>query len=193
MFCPQCGQKQLSNDARFCSSCGLPLNNVSALLARGGQLPAPTPPQGRLTPRQKGLRQGAMLMLSTLLVVPLVAILGVALLDLPGEIAGLAAILFFMGGFLRILYALLFEENFVAESSVAQQYVQPAGMPNYLGTTGQGGALPPASAESPVSAEAYRPPRYVTGELVNPPTASVTDHTTRLLDRERAQEPRDPQ
>jgi hypothetical protein len=190
MFCPQCGQKQLSNDARFCSSCGLPLNNVAAIIARGGQLPVSAQPTGRMTPRQKGVRQGAMLMLSTLLVVPLVAILGVALLELPGEVAGLAAIICFVGGLLRILYALLFEENYVAEPAPMQQYVPPAALPNYLGAPERGAALPPASA---TPADAYRRPRYDTGELAAPPTPSVTDHTTQLLNREPGQESRKPQ
>ena len=68
MFCPQCGQRQISNEARFCSGCGFSLNVVSELLPTGGQLPW-RPPSGTpkvLTPRGKGIRQGAMLMVSTL-------------------------------------------------------------------------------------------------------------------------------
>jgi len=190
MFCPQCGQKQLSNDARFCSGCGLPLNNVAAIISSRGQLPASVPGvPGRLTPRQKGVRQGAMLMLSTIFVVPLVAILGVALLELPGEIAGLAAVICFIGGLLRLLYALLIEENYLTEPAAVPPYVPPALPPNYLGTADRGAALPPAAA---APAESYRRPRYDTGELAGPPAPSVTDHTTRLLDREPPQEPRDP-
>lgn len=33
MFCPQCGHQQVSNEVRFCSSCGLLLNLVTDLLA----------------------------------------------------------------------------------------------------------------------------------------------------------------
>jgi len=33
MFCPQCGHRQVSNDMRFCSRCGLPLDLVTDLLA----------------------------------------------------------------------------------------------------------------------------------------------------------------
>jgi hypothetical protein len=190
MFCPQCGQRQVSNEVRFCSSCGLPLNNVSELLARGGQLPPPVPVAGgALSPRQKGLRQGAMLMMSTFLIVPLVAIIGVAILDLPGEIAGLAAVICFMGGLLRIFYALFLEDNSVAASpSVPEhQYVPPAVLPNYLGTPERGAALPPTQTPH---ASSYRPPRYDTGELAGRAQPSVTDHTTRLLDKER-EEPRD--
>ena len=32
MFCPQCGHRQVSNEIRFCSRCGLPLDAVTDLL-----------------------------------------------------------------------------------------------------------------------------------------------------------------
>src|SRR5829696_5144330 len=108
MFCPNCGQRQISNDSRFCSACGFALNVVSDLLASGGQLhwrpPEPARP-APLTPRQRGIRQGVMIMLSTLLFVPLLAIFGVAMLHLPGEIVALAAVGCPVGGLLRLLYA----------------------------------------------------------------------------------------
>jgi hypothetical protein len=123
------------------------------------------------------------MMASTLLIVPLVAILGVAMLGLPGEIAALAAVTCFMGGLIRILYALFLESNAAAAPPVAQQqYVPPSVPPNYLGTFERGASLPPA--RTPPAAADYRAPRYNTGELVGPPRASVTDHTTRLLHKE---------
>ena len=33
MFCPKCSQEQVSDETRFCSRCGFPLNAVKALLA----------------------------------------------------------------------------------------------------------------------------------------------------------------
>lgn len=36
MFCPECGHRQASNDTRFCSHCGLPLDVVTDLLANSG-------------------------------------------------------------------------------------------------------------------------------------------------------------
>lgn len=184
MFCPQCGQRQISNEARFCSSCGFPLNVVSELLTNGGQLPW-RPPSGAprvLTPRQKGIRQGAMLMVSTFLVVPLVAILGAAMLGLPGEIVGATAVICFMGGFLRILYALFLEENTPKALDAAAQpaYVPPPMIPDYLGTPSRNSTLPPAQS-NPIPMP--RPRRFDTGEVA-PPMPSVTDHTTRLLDKQ---------
>ncbi|HEX8339004.1 MAG TPA: hypothetical protein VF621_19950, partial [Pyrinomonadaceae bacterium] len=88
------------------------------------------------------------------------------------------------GGFLRIMYALLFESNAPALAAPPQpSYMPPPTIPNYLGTPPpQSHALPPRQA-APIHTPA-RPQRYNTGELVEPPRASVTDHTTRLLDKQ---------
>jgi hypothetical protein len=188
MFCPNCGQRQTSNDARFCPSCGFPLDGVTDLLANGGRLHWRPPHAGavgapaELSPRQKGIRQGTLMLLSTFLVVPLVAILGVAMLNLPGEIVALAAIFCTIGGFLRLLYALMLESKGTPSAGPAAAYVPPPTIPDYLGTPARGTSLPPAQG-TPVPAQA-RPQRYNTGELVEPPRASVTDHTTRLLDKQ---------
>lgn len=186
MFCPKCGQRQPSNDARFCPSCGFPLDVVTDLVAHGGRLhwrPPEAPAPAGLSPRQKGIRQGTLMMLSTLLIVPLIAILGVAMLDLPGEFVALAAILCTLGGLLRILYAVMLEsKERPGAGPPAPAYVPPPTIPDYLGTPARGTALPPPQG-TPVPAQARRQ-RYNTGELVEPPRASVTDHTTRLLDKQ---------
>jgi hypothetical protein len=181
MFCPQCGLRQSSNEARFCSSCGFQLYVVTELLKSGGQLTRRPPAPGQMTPRSKGLRQGAMLMLSALVLVPVTAILGVGLLNLPGELVAAVAVICFMGGFLRMMYALLFESREAPETpNAAQQYVPPASVSNYLGAHHTPSALPPQQG-APVNA--YRAPRrFDTGEIA--PPSSVTDHTTRLLDKQ---------
>jgi hypothetical protein len=187
MFCPHCGQRQISNDARFCSACGFPLNVVSEVLEAGGRLPARSPaPGGNPSPRNKGIKQGAFLMLSSVIVVPVVIFLGVVMLDLPGELIPLTAIICVMGGLLRMLYALFFESNVPVEESGAsvRQYVPPAVPSNYLGTPlpPQAPALPPQQS-TPIP-DYRRPQRFDTGELAQPPASSVTDHTTRLLDKQ---------
>jgi hypothetical protein len=37
MFCPKCGHRQVSNEARFCARCGLPLGPVTDLVADSSQ------------------------------------------------------------------------------------------------------------------------------------------------------------
>jgi hypothetical protein len=190
MFCPQCGQRQISNEARFCSSCGFQMNVVSELLTSGGQMPWRPPPQQAasavLSPRQRGVRQGAMLMLSTMLVVPVIAIVGVALLELPAEFAGLAAVICFLGGLLRILYAIFLEDNGprqITSAATQAPYVPPASIPNYLGAPSRGSTLPPAQG-TPV----HTPRPLDTGQLASP--HSVTDHTTRLLGKQPDDQPK---
>jgi hypothetical protein len=190
MFCPQCGQKQLPEGVRFCSSCGFPLEGVTQLLASGGNQvwSPPTPPAGAgpLTPRRKGIRQGAMLFASTFLVVPVFAILFVGLMDFPGELVALAAVICFVGGILRMLYARFFEEDAVAGAALhTPQYVPQYVPPDYLGTQARGSSLPPGQAQP---AAGFRPQRFDTGELVTPPP-SVVDHTTRLLGKQTDEPP----
>ena len=191
MFCPRCGQKQLSDGVRFCSSCGFQLEVVSQLLPTSGQLHwrPPEPAAGQLTPRQKGIRQGAILLASTFLIVPVLGILS-DLIGFPDELVGLAAVICFIGGILRMLYARFLQEGPppVMQPVMAPPYVPPAVPPNYLGTPAQNTTLPPAQHQPP--AASFRPQRFDTGELVNPPP-SVVDHTTRLLDKKTPDEPPD--
>lgn len=105
MYCPQCGQQQVSDAVRFCSRCGFLLEGVTVVIASGGIIPARyiQPQNQQLSPRSKGVRQGAMLMLSTLLIVPLISIISVFFLGNPEVIIPITAILCFGGGLLRIL------------------------------------------------------------------------------------------
>jgi hypothetical protein len=160
---------------------------VTELLKSGGQLVRRPSAPGQLSPRSKGLRQGVMMMLSTLVIVPLMGILGAAMLGLPGELVGATAVILMMGGFLRMMYALLFESSEAPEPAVStqQQYVPPASVPNYLGMHQTPSALPPQQS-APVNM--YRAPhRFDTGEIA--PPSSVTDHTTRLLDKQLDKQP----
>ena len=193
MFCPNCGQRQTSDDARFCPACGFPMGVVGELLANRGQLPGRPPAHDSLqpSPRTRGIKQGAFLMMSVLVVMPVVIFLGVRLLGMPREMIPLAAAVCVMGGLLRMLYALFFESNVPADAPPAQTYAPPAYAPNYFGGQQQTpSALPPPQQSQPVPAAYQRPQRFNTGELAGPPKGSVTDHTTRLLDKKPDEPPR---
>lgn len=97
MYCPQCGQQQISDQVRYCSRCGFLLETVAAVLSARGMAPPYIQPGGQaLSPRSKGVRQGALMMLSTFLVVPILGIIIVGILDGPGEFVGLAAVTCFI-------------------------------------------------------------------------------------------------
>ena len=179
MFCPQCGQQQVTGVVRFCSRCGFPMDGVIQLLGSGGILPAyrasdePVP----MSPRRKGVKQGAILLLLGVLLVPILGMFasfaGGTFLEI---LAGLAAIICFVGGPLRMLYAALFEEG----APKPRYYGPPTPMhvPQQVTSHPHAHALPPQPARSP---GAWRR-RPNTAELANPP--SVTENTTRLLEKE---------
>ena len=178
MYCPQCGQQQTSEQVRFCSRCGFLLEAIASVLASGGMAPRYVQPGPQpLSPRSKGVRQGAMMMLSTFLVVPVMGIILVAILNGPGEPVGLAAVTLFVGGLLRMIYALMMESPYAQPDANQHSAYTPPASPQFKQQARNIG-LPPASV-NPTSG--WRP-RPTTSELVRPP--SVTENTTRLLDKD---------
>jgi hypothetical protein len=183
MFCPQCGQQQLSEAVRFCSRCGFQLGAVSGLLASGGvplaELAAAEGPAVE-SARRRGMRQGGVMILFGIFLMPMFAILH-ELLGTPDKLP-LIGVLFFMGGLLRLIYALVFEEGSLRRrkgSTAPNAYA-----PGQFGAGGYGaaGGLPPAQG---TPAQGYVPPRVNTSEIGYRP--SVTESTTRLLDEQREQ------
>lgn len=183
MFCPKCSQQQASEDVRFCSRCGLPLEAVALVVSHGGVLPSVPEPEGELpppSPKLRGVRQGGKMMLLGLLVVPLVILISESL-RIPEEPSIATAVLFFLGGLVRILYALLFQDGPLRRKRRQLPQATPAGLaPTPLGRAWarQDAALPPARDGIPASA--YAPPRATTTDALQPPR-SVTEGTTRLL------------
>lgn len=149
------------------------------MLAAGGQVPMRyvQPGNTRLSPRSRGIRQGALMMLSTLLLVPLMAIITVNFDIAPELFVPATAILFFVGGLLRILYALMMEDAYPTAGVNQAAGYAPTGLPQ-LDTSARHVALPPAAANP---AAGWRP-RTNTAEIYQPP--SITENTTRLLDKD---------
>jgi hypothetical protein len=179
MYCPQCGQLQVSDHVRFCSRCGFLLEGVTAVVASGGIVPPRyvQPINTGLSARSKGVRQGALLMLSTLLIVPILAIITTNFNFNPELFVPLAAIGCFIGGLLRILYALMMEDANPPAIETGQMNAYAPPMNPQIDSAARQ-ALPPTSANP---AGSWRP-RPNTAELYQPP--SITENTTRLLDKE---------
>lgn len=180
MFCPQCGQQQVPGVVRYCSRCGFALDGVMQLLGSGGVLPmyhrTPDEPV-QMSARRKGVKQGTILLLSGAVIVPILAVLAsFSNAAFPQVLAALAAIICFIGGPFRMLYAALFEEG--APKRFPTYGPPPVAVPQQFGPPRQHTPLPaPPPARSP---SPWRRPN--TAELANPP--SVTENTTRLLDKE---------
>ena len=156
------------------------MEGVMHLLGHGGMLPHYPTDAGDTTisPRRKGVKQGVILMLLGVLFVP---IFGVMAGFSPGRIsdvfaffAAITAIICFIGGPLRMLFAGIFEEGAKPKSYMpALSYIPPAMPPPPQARVS---ALPPPA----VSTQPWRA-RPDTAEIV-PPT-SVPDHTTKLLEK----------
>jgi hypothetical protein len=171
MHCPRCGQKQFSDDAHFCKSCGFPLDRVKELLVSGGVPPAPeteTQKPGE-SQRRRGVRRGVVLLFIGLVLMPFSTLLGNRRVDfLPT--------MFLMAGLLRILYAIIFQEG------ARRKKKRGGSLPSAPITAGQLGPATRGSALAPprgVPVAAFYPQRVNTAQMVRPP--SVTEHTTRLL------------
>ena len=182
MFCPQCGQQQASDAARFCSRCGFQLAAVAGLLATGGvgpemameAVPAPA------SPKRKGAQLGGKLMLTGMFLGPALAALGDAVANY--DSLGMVGLFVFLAGLFRLIYALIFEDGPYRRQFQRQPaYVPPARVVAPPAAT----ALPPPTG---MPARGYAPPRAETGEIVYRP--SVTEGTTRLLADEREEPPR---
>ena len=182
MYCPKCGQSQVSAEVRFCSRCGFPLVVVGDLLVTGGVLPAHmSGSEGMGVPvvsaRRRGVKRGFGLLLASFLLVPFFAILHEAI-SLPQEFMIFGAI-GVLAGLIRIIYAVFFEEagprapRFIAPP---QPYTPPIASRLHVGAQE---SLPAAQG---VPVNDYRQPQVHTAEIMHPP--SVTDHTTRLLDKQ---------
>lgn len=176
MYCPRCGQQQVSDEMRFCSRCGLLLSGLPEWVAFGGvpavRVPETPPPVN--SPRRKGIRRGAKVMFFSAVLFPLCLLLSLAV-DEPVPL--IFPLIGFIVGLTIMLYSLLFIDEFPAISNQPSQ-------PYSIGAPGamSGQALPPASSIPIYSHGNPAGQRVRTNELAQPP--SVTENTTKLLDNE---------
>jgi len=136
-----------------------------------GSLAARSPGQ---SPRNRGLKQGLFIFLLTFLVVPIVGMFSV-FIGLRPFLAGIAAVTLLMGGILRMVYALLFEES--------GPQVRPIGAPVCLEGNPRPRASLPEQHTPPV--DQFRVP--ATGnwrDTSDLEPRSVTEGTTKLLEKE---------
>jgi hypothetical protein len=172
MYCPKCGQQQISDEMRFCSRCGLALSGLAEWLAG-----SPPPPPKRvdevqtepLSPRRKSLRRAAKLMFWSAALFPLFLVWSIAE-DEPGPLI-VPFVLFFVS-LVWMVYVRIFSDKTVPmiNHSVQTSFMEAAPLRS---------ALPPAITP-PIPNTGRQQVR--TNELAQPP--SVTEHTTRLLDNE---------
>lgn len=183
MYCPVCGKQQVSDQTRFCSGCGFPLTGVAEVIENGGtSLKAFSNNKPKKdSPRKRGIKLGAMIMLvGCFLVVPLMAIM-TPFLNFPVFFVPITAVLSFMGGILRIIYAFMFESS--ERAFELEEGNQAFSNPNYLNQASNKSALPPPTS-IPVSD--YQMPQagnWRDSEELQP--TSVVEDTTKLLNKDK--------
>lgn len=161
MYCPRCGKAQTIDQTRYCSRCGFLMSGIGEFVRYGGQLPPSVPEwdPNSVSPKVRGLKQGGIMFLSGMIVVPLLAIFLAGILDVEPILAGAAAIILFWGGILRMVYALLFQphvrtspENAGFFASLRQIFIAPE-----TRTTNTPGALhEPTMSEFPNASMNWR-------------------------------------
>jgi len=173
MYCPRCGQQQVSDEMKFCSRCGLPFSGLAEWVAAGGvpSTDAAVQKVASRSPRRKGVRLGAKVMFLGGVLFPIVLAISLAV-DEAGPMV-LPVLIFFVG-LAIMLYSRFFGEEIPSHQSELAQTSR-------LATASKASALPPAS-NIPISPGDFARPRVKTNELAQPP--SVTEHTTKLLDQE---------
>ena len=141
MFCPKCSQVLPANEVQFCSRCGLSLNGLNELVAGDGPKPAAD------DRRRKGIKQGAALMLLSVILLPAYFLLAAlfppndrlvesAVSDTPFEKISQAVLLtMFLVGLVRAAYAWFFQKEKRPE---LEGQVAPAELPAATSIPGSG-------------------------------------------------------
>src|SRR6185295_1239105 len=135
MYCPKCGQQQISDEMRFCSRCGLALSGLAEWLAGGG-IPARRTDAGQIpsdTARRRGIRRAKKLMFFSGVLFPVFLVISLAV-DEGGPMV-IPFLLFFVSAVL-MLYARLFSDKYPTAMNQAAQT-------SALGSTKARSSLPP--------------------------------------------------
>ena len=180
MYCPRCGQQQISNETKFCSRCGFQMGLVCELIANNGFLPqlqALYNQKPGFFTKKNGVIFTALWFIAWVMMIP--AFFGIAGED---DAAGVSAVF----GLFTSLMLLIFSLGVLKKSPKTYQLPaiempqvpQPQGL---YGTNPGHQALPPQQSQT---AQAYTAPQGGwrtpdTGEFAVP--GSVTDSTTKLL------------
>src|SRR5215217_1965072 len=138
MYCPKCGQQQISDEMRFCSRCGLALNGLAEWLASGGGLPVKRGDEAQVaaaSSRRKGIRRAAKLMFFSAVLFPVFFVISLAA-DEAGPM--IIPIVVFFVALVLMVYARLFSDKTAPAINQAPQT-------STLGSIPARGSLPPAA------------------------------------------------
>lgn len=153
---------------RFCARCGLSLASVPAMLSGFEAAPPEGAPPAARSKKRKQIRRGAKLLFLSAVLFPVFFALAIAF-DEPAPL--LVPLTLFFAGLVWMLYFKLFGEEDEHEPAARGREVLREGR--------NAPPLPPATF---APAPAFGARRANTADMAQPP--SVTEQTTKLLDRE---------
>lgn len=178
MYCPRCGQEQPNERTRFCSRCGFLMEGMAEIVGNGGLPKAFLDKQDphAVSPRKRGLKQGALLFMSGFIIVPILTMITI-MLDAEPFAVVISAVLTFLAGFLWMIYSLIFQSGVpeLADEGIIDTIRQ-----DLSGRIRNQETLPAGEPE-PASAD-YAPPAGNWRETAGLGRGSVTEETTRTLD-----------
>jgi hypothetical protein len=176
MHCPSCGQQQINNESKFCSRCGLPLGVIAEVVSHGGYLPqlvqlAEMQHKKPFFSKKNGVTLGIIWFI--FLTMFCTAMLGI--LNAPEELIGLVAVTGVFGAMMIIVGSLVALPSSKSPTLIANAVpIQP----DQLNPATAQAALPPQPAGY------YAAPGVGNWRDTNDlQPASVTESTTRLLDK----------
>jgi hypothetical protein len=173
MYCPNCGQEQISDEMRFCQRCGLSLTDVKNLISRAALVvPTAEVQPVQRTRGQRSTSRGAWMMLVSLVLAFIAGFFTV--MDDDFGVLFLFPVLLFLIGFIVLLYGVFLADR---KAQAKRAATQISTSPSQLVAPARTPELYAAPAQ-PI--ENFRPHRVETAEMVQP--RSVTENTTRLLD-----------
>ena len=181
MFCPRCSQEKVSDDLRFCSSCGLPLDLVSEVVESGG-----TPEFLRETEKSKTVLTRRNGLLASCLWFSVFMIFLALLLFIDGgtdDLIAVVGMLGFFGSAIIVIISRFLKKRPRGHREILQTE-RHAGQSRF---TVKQSAKELGSAET-IPASDYVSPientkSYETGKMARVP--SVTEETTKLLKKKR--------
>lgn len=137
MYCPNCGQQQISDQTRFCSRCGFLLNLVNEILANGGVLPQ----LEQLKPKKRRFftkRNGMVFSLLWFIFFIFMTAFAAVVSNGDENVTPVFALIAFFGSILIMLFSAFF-----LPSANEVQYSSHAEMQNQIPTNLNQNALPP--------------------------------------------------
>jgi len=180
MYCPKCGQQQVSDEMRFCSRCGLALSGLTEWIAGTAVLvnrPDATTTSA-VSPRRKRIRRAGKLMFFSGVLMPVFLVFS---LIVDEGVPMLFPVAVFFVALMMMVYARLFSDETAPVSNISPlsnvSLNSQAAQTSALGSSLPRGSLPAANTVLTAGRQQVR-----TNELAQPP--SVTENTTRLLDDE---------